>query len=266
MKREKEAKYIPLKEVQLPEYMRASLKRLYFYESNGELNDFLISLECIQHRITSYNVCYTKLLRLDLRRDMSRNPLFDVMIVLQNMNLEGRRIEGIEIMPFEYEKTASKFDITLIGVESNGNLNFELEYSTSLFKEETIQRMIVHFMNTIKSIIENPECKLSKLNILTEEEQNTLLYKYNDTITNYPKDKTIQEIFEEQVKNVPERIAVKFEDKSLTYRELNSKANQLARVLREKGVTANSIVGLMVERSIEMIVGIMGILKSYNFV
>ena len=114
-------------------------------------------------RITSYNVCYTKLLRLqafenqdyqfedlvdklDLRRDMSRNPLFDVMLVLQNMSFEDRRVEGIEVEPYEYEKTASKFDITLSGVESNGNLFFDLEYSTALFKKETIERMISHFI------------------------------------------------------------------------------------------------------------------------
>ncbi|WP_077853794.1 non-ribosomal peptide synthetase, partial [Clostridium beijerinckii] len=121
---------------------------------------------------------------------------------------------------------------------------------------------INHYLNILKVIVENREIELKEIDILSEEERHQILYEFNDTKADYPKDKTIQELFEEQVEKTPDNIAIVFEDKKLTYRELNEKSNSLARLLREKGVRPNSIVGIMVERSPEMIIGIMGILKS----
>ncbi len=122
--------------------------------------------------------------------------------------------------------------------------------------------MINHFSRILSNLSKDIYIKIDEIEIIEEEEKNQILYEFNDTKVEYPKDKAIQELFEEQVEKTPNNIAVVFEDKKLTYRELNEKANSLARVLRDKGVKADSIVGIMVERSIEMIVGIMGILKS----
>ena len=182
--------------------------------------------------------------KLDLKRDMSRNPLFDVMLVLQNMNLEGREIEGIEIVPFEYEKTVTKFDILLTGIENKGRILFELEYSTALFKKETIERMIGHFRIIINEIIKNPSIQLSKIDMLAESERHQILNDFNNTKADYPKNITIHELFEKQVDKTPDNIAAMFRDDKYTYRELNARANQLARILRNKGDVRDSIVAV----------------------
>ncbi|MDP4147651.1 MAG: amino acid adenylation domain-containing protein, partial [Bacillota bacterium] len=152
--------------------------------------------------------------------------------------------------------------ITLTAVETEKEIGFNLEYCTKLFKRESIERVRDHFINILKEIAENPEKKISEIEMLTEEEKRKILVEFNDTKAEYPKDKTIYELFEEQVEKTPEIIAVVYEEKELSYRELNERANQLARMLRRRGVGPDKIVGIMVERSLEMIVGIMGILKA----
>ncbi|NFG32584.1 hypothetical protein FC788_19860, partial [Clostridium botulinum] len=156
----------------------------------------------------------------------------------------------------------SKFDLTLSAIEIEEEILLSIEYNTRLYKRETIEKMINHFSRILSNLSKDIYIKIDEIEIIEEEEKNQILYEFNDTKVEYPKDKAIQELFEEQVEKTPNNIAVVFEDKKLTYRELNEKANSLARVLRDKGVKADSIVGIMVERSIEMIVGIMGILKS----
>ncbi|MDP4146802.1 MAG: amino acid adenylation domain-containing protein [Bacillota bacterium] len=156
----------------------------------------------------------------------------------------------------------SKFDITLTAVEVGEEISLNLEYCTKLFKRESIERIRDHFINILKEIAENPEKKISEIEMLTEEEKRKILVEFNDTKAEYPKNKTIYELFEEQVEKTPGKIAVVYEEKELSYRELNERANQLARLLREKGVVPDKIVGIMVERSLDMIVGIMGILKA----
>ncbi len=200
--------------------------------------------------------------KLDIEREMSRNPLFDVMFVLQNMEATELEIEGLSFKPYEYENRVSKFDMTLTAVENNNRINFNLEYCTKLFKEETIQRIVEHFKNLLSSIVDNPEQKIADTNILSEQEREQILVEFNNTKADYSRDKTIQQLFEEQVEKAPDNIAVVYEDKHLTYRELNEKANQLARVLRNKGIGRENIVGLFVERSIEMVIGMLAVIKS----
>jgi amino acid adenylation domain-containing protein len=122
--------------------------------------------------------------------------------------------------------------------------------------------MCVHFLKILEQVLDNPEVRLTDIELLEEDEKQRILYDFNDTKADYPKDKTIHQLFEEQVEKSPGNIAVVFGEKKITYEELNNKANQLARVLREKGVNSNSIVGLMVERSREMLIGIIAILKA----
>jgi amino acid adenylation domain-containing protein len=200
--------------------------------------------------------------KLDLNRDLSRNPLFDAMFALQNMDIVDFELEGLKFTPYESQFQIAKFDITLNATEIEDIIAFNLEYCTKLFKKETIQRLERHYVNILEQIVENPDLKLKDVDMLTEEEKNTILFDFNNTQAEYPKDKTIHELFEEQVEKTQDNIAVMFDNEQLTYGELNKKANQLARMLTDKGIGPDNIVAIMMDRSIELIIGIFGILKA----
>ncbi|PYG87829.1 fengycin family lipopeptide synthetase D/tyrocidine synthetase-3 [Ruminiclostridium sufflavum DSM 19573] len=199
---------------------------------------------------------------LDITADSSRNPLFDTMFSLQNMELGEISIEGLGFTRHEYETGISKFDLTLLAEEKNGGLEFEMEYKTSLFNKKTIERMASHFINIISEITENPDIRLSEIRLISSEEQNQLLYAFNQSKTCFPKDKTLSELFERQVCENAGRTALVFGSESITYDELNVRANKLARTLRKKGLKANCIAALLVNRSIDMIVTILAVLKT----
>ncbi len=200
--------------------------------------------------------------KINVTRDFSRNPVFDVMFVLQNMDRGEATAEGIKISPYKSENKVSKLDITMYATELENSISIVIQYCTKLFNKATIERMYRHLENIMQTVIEDINIKLSEVEILTEEERQQILIDFNNTKEDYPKDKTINQLFEEQAERTPDNIAVVYEDHKLTYRELNERTNQLARVLRDKGVGSDSIVGIMVERSLEMIVGIMGVLKA----
>ncbi|HEX3047450.1 MAG TPA: amino acid adenylation domain-containing protein, partial [Bacillota bacterium] len=199
---------------------------------------------------------------LDLKRDLSRNPLFDVMFVQQKPDTGSRKIEGVMFSSYEYNSKTAKFDLLLQAIEASDKIDFSLEYCTKLFKPETILRLTGHFQTILKAITAAPDLKLSEIEILTPEEKQQILVDFNHTRAGYPEGKTIHVLFEEQVAKTPDNVAVVFEDQQLTYKELNQKANQLARHLRNKGVKPGAIVGLMVLKSLEMIIGLIGILKA----
>ncbi|MED1910401.1 non-ribosomal peptide synthetase [Brevibacillus laterosporus] len=200
--------------------------------------------------------------KLQVARDFSRNPLFDTMFVLQNVEQGDQTIEGLQLRPYGGEHTVSKFDLSLYADEDGKNIVCTFEFATSLFKRDTIKRMSEHFLQVIDSIVADPNTKLSTIEIITLQEKELLLQTFNDTVENYPREKTIYQLFESQVERTPEQVAVVYEDEQLTYRELNEQANQLARTLRAEGVGANQLVGIMVDRSLDMMIGLMGILKS----
>jgi amino acid adenylation domain-containing protein len=207
-----------------------------------------------------------------VNRDPSRNPLFDTMFAMQNIDalqLEGE-IPGLKLKQYDYETRIAKFDISLYAVESGKNLNFSMEYNTSLFKKETIRRFIGYLNKITSTVLENRDIRIYEIDILSEEEKNRILLNFNDTGVEYPRDKTIHQLFAEQVEQRPDNIALHGcmiawmhgEEGAITYKELNEKSNQLAHVLQSKGMDSDTIVGIMVERSIEMIIGILGILKA----
>lgn len=202
--------------------------------------------------------------KLDIRRDMSRNPLFDTMFTIYNVGKAELITSDLSFKPYNkgIEGRISKFDITLNAFETEDGIAFELEYCTRLFKKETVERLGAHYINLLEEIAAYPEKRLYEIEMLSQEEKQQVLYSFNDTALEYPLDKTIHQMFEEQVKKTPDHIAVVFEGKQLTYRELNQKANQLARALREKGVKPDDIVGIMVDRSPEMVIGIMSVIKA----
>ncbi len=207
--------------------------------------------------------------KASVHRDTGRNPLFDTMLNLRNMDISEIEIPGLKMTPFLFEENISKFDLTLRVFDASSNLRFTFEYCTKLFKTKTIERFSVYFRNIIKGVLKDKYMKIFELEIIPEEEKNCLLYDFNNTYVEYPHDKTIHRLFEEQVEKSPGRIAVfghgkirKNTDNNITYKELNEQSNRLAHFLIEKGVLANDLVGIMMERSSDLIVGILAILKS----
>ncbi|MDQ0416437.1 amino acid adenylation domain-containing protein/non-ribosomal peptide synthase protein (TIGR01720 family) [Croceifilum oryzae] len=199
--------------------------------------------------------------KLNIPRDLSRNPLFDTMFAMQNMDLAELTLEGLVLSPYEQEDKVAKFDLTLSAVEEGDELWFNFEYDTRLFKQETIERMVDHLIHLMDQVCQHPEREIARLTLLTKQEEETLK-SLNDTGVAYPKDQTIVELFTKQAEKTPEQIAVVYQEESLTYKELDQRSNQLAHTLRAKGVRRETIVGLMVDRSVEMIVGVLGILKA----
>ncbi|WP_066501828.1 non-ribosomal peptide synthetase [Abyssisolibacter fermentans] len=200
--------------------------------------------------------------KLNIKRNASRNPLFDTMFVMQNNSVKKVQLNDLIISERGVKKDSSKFDMTLEAVEVENGISFNLDYCTKLYKKETIYRLNKHFINLLNQIANNPEIKINEIDVLTQEEKNQMLTEFNNTKSFYPKEKTVHELFEEQVEKTPEEIAVVYEDKKITYKELNEKANQIARILRLKGVKADEVVAVMLERSIDMIVCIMAVLKA----
>ena len=144
----------------------------------------------------------------------------------------------------------TRFDLEVYLWETAEGLRGPFVYNTDLFDAATIERMAGHYQRMLEGIVANPDQRLSELPLLTEAERHKLLVEWNNTGTDYPRDKCIHELFEEQVEKTPDAIAVVFEDQQLTYRELNDKANQLAHYLRKQGVGPEVLVGICVERSI----------------
>ena len=195
-------------------------------------------------------------------RDLSRNPLFQVMFVLQNTPRPLPQPAALSIASIDVLPATSLFDLSLYLRERDGKLIGFFEYSTDLFESSKIERMIGHFQTLLEGIVADPEQPIATLPLLTRTERHQLLVEWNDTAADYPKDSCIHELFEAQVERTPEAIAVQFEGKQLTYRELNSRANQLAHYLQGLGVGPEKLVGICVERSLEMVIGLLGILKA----
>ncbi|MCP4157708.1 MAG: amino acid adenylation domain-containing protein, partial [bacterium] len=256
---------------------------------------------------------------LEIKRDVGRNPLFDTMFTLQNLENDQLEIKGLRIKPHEFGNNVSKFDLSMLISESKGKLFAHLRYCKILFKKETMERLVNHYLNILEEVVAAPGMTLAQINMLSETEEKQLLYEFNDTEAGYPEDKTIHQLFEEQAQRTPDVISTvgsrqyavgkeKIKDNKeikeikddkesairektssirhpassiqsiqstqsfpsflstlstqLTYRELTQKSNQLAALLQQKGVNTDTIVAIMVEPSIDMIIGIMGILKA----
>ncbi|PMB15529.1 non-ribosomal peptide synthetase [Fischerella thermalis] len=205
-------------------------------------------------------------------RDLSYNPLFQVMFVLQNLPKPNLSLSDISVTCEEGYNGTSKFDLTLFMEDSEQGLVATCEYNTDLFNADTITRMLEHFQTLLSSIVSNPEQRISDLQLLTPSEVRQLLVEWNDTKADYPQDKCIHQLFEAQVEKTPNAVALTFVDahirvdcrvnQQLTYRELNNRANQLAHHLQKLGVKSEVLVGICIERSLEMVIGLLAILKA----
>ncbi|QSV63518.1 MAG: amino acid adenylation domain-containing protein [Dolichospermum sp. DL01] len=199
---------------------------------------------------------------LQTERDLSRSPLFQVMFVLENEQETRLEFPGVSLNVVEVESKSAKFDLTVEVQETSDGINGWFEYNADLFDADTIGRMIGHWEVLLAGVVAQPNQQIAYLPILTEAERHQLLVEWNNTDVDYPKDKCIHQLFEEQVERTPDHVAVVFEDEQLTYRELNARANQLAHYLQKLGVGPEVLVGICVERSLEMVVGLLGILKA----
>ena len=200
---------------------------------------------------------------LQPERNLGYNPLFQVLLIMQNTEVGTLQLPNLELEFITQERNSTVYDLRLDIVENSSGLSLCWEYRTDLFKPSTIERMANHFETLLGSILKNPQENVLSLNMLSDDEHEKLLYTWNSRITNYPLDLCIHQLFETQVKKTPNAIAVVVSDQVLTYNALNEKSNQLAHYLiTEKGVTPDTLVGICVDASLDMIVAILGILKA----
>jgi amino acid adenylation domain-containing protein len=209
------------------------------------------------------NVPFEQLVEvLKPERHTSHSPLFQVMLVLQNTPMDRLELPGLTLQGMRSGHNSAKFDLTLTITEGEQQLNGTFEYNTDLFDAATIERMAGHFTNLLEAIVANPETQIDHLEILGEAERHQLLVDWNSPESSPSTGSNLQELFERQALRRAQAIAIVCDDQRLTYGELNSRANQLAHYLRGQGIQTGDLVGLCVERSLEMIVGVLGILKA----
>ena len=196
-------------------------------------------------------------------RHVAANPLVQATFALQNTPKNLLNLAGITASDLDISAGILRpFDLHLYIIEEETHLRAFASYNKSWFETETIKRLINHFSNILKAIAADKDGRISALPMLTKQEKHQLLVGWNDTKAEYPKDKCIHELFEKQVEKTPDAIALVFEDRQLTYQELNNRANQLGYYLRKRRVGPEVPVGICVKRSVEMVVGLLGILKA----
>ncbi|MGB5978790.1 MAG: amino acid adenylation domain-containing protein [Cyclobacteriaceae bacterium] len=200
------------------------------------------------------------LLRLD--RKTNRNPLFDVMFAHDSFEGEGLNLPGLELKPYNTGHIISKFDLSLNTSESDGRLYLNFEYSTDLFELSTIKKFAGYLLRIIQAVASDEEIDLSDIQILSAEEISQLQEMGEGPAKDYPRDQTLSDLFEKQVNQSPDNIAISYNNKKVTFQELNKQSNQVAHMLIRKGVRPESVVAFMASRSIEMVVGLIGILKT----
>lgn len=197
---------------------------------------------------------------LKIDRNPNRNPVFQVM--LQVLSSSAPTIGELEISNFHFDLKLAQFDLAIHFYAESGSQLVRFEYCTDVFRSETIERLSSSFLQLLQSVVANSHQKISKMPILSEFERHEMLASWNDTYRDYPLDQCVHSLFERAAKRTPNRVAVECGDESLTYRQLNEKANRLANYLRESGVRPESCVGIFLERSLDLIVGLIGILKA----
>ncbi|MEC0636197.1 amino acid adenylation domain-containing protein, partial [Bacillus haynesii] len=202
--------------------------------------------------------------RLDVVRDMSRNPLFDAMFILQNMEQHDMQLAGLQVNRVPtLAHQVSIFDLTLTACESNGNIHFDMEFSTDLFLKTTIERWMKHLLVLLRHIAHQPETDLACINLLNDEDQHQILVEFNHKHLQVPERAGVfHELFEEKTANNPQQIAVIEGSKQISYHQLNSRANRLARTLQTAGIGPGKRVAILANRSIEAIIGVLAVLKA----
>jgi amino acid adenylation domain-containing protein len=194
-------------------------------------------------------------------RDLSRTPLFQVMMVLQNTPLADLKLPGIELQPEETDNGTAKFDLTVQLARTANGVEGNWEYSTDLFDAVTIERMVMHFQSLLEAIVTGEQQRIFEIGLLSKAEEQRLR-EFNNTKQNYPREEYLHQLFEAQVQKTPEAVALIGEENQLSYETVNQHANQLAHHLRQLGVGPETRVAILLERSPEMIISLLAVLKA----
>ncbi|HEU4597505.1 MAG TPA: amino acid adenylation domain-containing protein, partial [Pyrinomonadaceae bacterium] len=198
---------------------------------------------------------------LQPERSLSHQPLFQVMFVLQNTPREALEVSGLQLHLWKNHSEAAKFDLLLSLTETEDGLCGALEYSTDLFDSATVERLAGHFLRLLEAVAGDADRRVSDIALLSAEEERRIVVEWNETGSEYPR-QSLGEMFESQAARTPEAVAIICAEEQLTYAELNGRANRLARRLRASGVGPESLVAVMMERSLEMAVSVLAVLKA----
>ena len=199
---------------------------------------------------------------LQPQRDLSRQPLFQVMFAMQNVPRQTLELPGLRLLPMERPEGTSKFDLYLELISTPDSLYGAFEYATDLFERSTVERLLSSYVTLLEGIVAEPERRVSEYALLGAAERQHIVVERNATAAEYPKDKCVHELFAEQAAKTPDAVAVTHEDGQLNYGELDRRSNQLAHHLRALGVGRETVVGLCMERSLDLVVGLLGIMKA----
>ncbi|WP_434753191.1 amino acid adenylation domain-containing protein [Paenibacillus amylolyticus] len=219
--------------------------------------------ETTLHAFEHQNYPFEELVdKVQVNRDLSRNPLFDTLFTMQNTENEDFELDGLRLIPYASELDTAKFDISLDVGEENGGLDYSFEYATALYKRETIERLAKHYEQLLVTIVSRPDAKIAELSMLTADEEEQILEEFNPVQPESAPVAAFHRLFEEQVQYTSEETAVVYEDDRLTYTELNERANRLAATLRTNGIGRESIVGIFAERSVDLLVAVLAVWKA----
>ena len=197
------------------------------------------------------------------QRDLSHTPVFQVLITLRNVPKSQTSLEGLKVESLFQEEAGSQFDISMeFDFGENGQLDGSLNYNIDLYDANTIMLLISHYQNLLKELLRKPDCLISDLEMLSPSERQTIVTDWNNTCADFPREMCIHQLIEEQVERTPDLTAVIFGNQKLTYREVNERANQIAHILHKLGAGPEIPVGLYLERSADLVVAMLGILKS----
>ncbi|HPL30629.1 MAG TPA: amino acid adenylation domain-containing protein, partial [Anaerolineae bacterium] len=195
-------------------------------------------------------------------RDLSHSPLFQVMFVLQNAPLRVRELPGLTMRRVESSSGTAKFDLTLFMEEAGDRLGGAVEYNADLFDAATIARFIGHFQALLAAAVADPDGRVARLPLLSEAERREIVHTWNDTTAAYPEGQCAHQLFEAQAQRAPQAVAATCTGRQMSYHELNRRANRLAHRLRALGVAPDVVVGVALERSLDLLVALLGILKA----
>ncbi|NEW07887.1 amino acid adenylation domain-containing protein [Paenibacillus sp. SYP-B3998] len=203
--------------------------------------------------------------KLEINRDLGRNPLFDTMLVVQNFGMQKVTAGGIEFAPTEFNPGVAQMDLIVSVDEWEGKPVIRFNYCTKLFHESAIHQLARHYVQVLLSIIDQPDSTIAQLECMPPVEKQAILRDFNPIMhaeLKTPESRTLHALFESQAKRTPDQLALSFRNQEVTYRDLNEKANQLANALVKRGIGQETVVGVMMERSLDMAVAILGILKA----
>ncbi|KAF6623955.1 AMP-binding protein, partial [Paenibacillus sp. EKM10P] len=200
--------------------------------------------------------------KVNVARDLSRNPLFDTMFALQNTENLEIQLPGLHLSTYASEEIVSKFDLSLDVTEIEEGLEYLFEYATALYKTETVEKLAAHYLQLLESILRNPSATIAELGILTPAEKEQILGAFNPAQPEAAPAAAFHQLFEEQAERTPETAAVVYENDRLTYAELNERANRLAATLRTSGIGRETIVGILAERSVAVLVAVLAVWKA----